>query len=289
MTEQNDIDELGLPFSLRDAYRRSRIGRGGLVAATVLGLLAGVAVLAPLLAPHDPNASFEVGAYAEISSTHPLGTDGQGRDVLSRVIWGARTSLLSAVLPAILALPMGLTVGLLAAQVRGATEDVLMRIVDIGLSFPVALLAVALAGVAGGGFWTVVVAVAVALTPFTARVTYSMAQVIRSADFVLVARALGERPWQIMKWELLPNVLPAVIVYITSLLGTIIVVVSGLSFFGLGVAPPTPDWGQMVNEGRVALRTAPAASLAPGVLIVLTAVCFSFVGDAVRRRLDPHE
>jgi ABC-type dipeptide/oligopeptide/nickel transport system permease subunit len=289
MSEPDTIEELAARPSRGDAYRRLGIRRSGLIAATIIGVLAGVALLAPLLAPHDPNASFEVGAYAEISPIHPLGTDGQARDVLSRVIWGARSSLLSAVLPAILALPVGITIGLLAAQARGVTEDVLMRIVDIGLSFPVALLAVALAGVAGGGFWTVVVAVAVALTPYAARVTYSVAQVIRSADFVVVAKALGERPWQIMKWELLPNVLPAAVVYITSLLGTIMVVVSGLSFFGVGLAPPTPDWGQMVNEGRVALRTAPAASLAPGALIVVTAVCFSFVGDAVRRLLDPHE
>jgi peptide/nickel transport system permease protein len=141
--------------------------------------------------------------------------------------------------------------------------------------------------VAGGGFWTVVIAIAFALTPYIARVAYNITQTLRSSDFVVAAQATGESGRQVLAWELLPNVLPAVIVYVTSLLGTVMVVASGLSFFGLGVAPPAPEWGQMINEGRVALSNAPLVSLAPGAMIVIAALCFSSIGDGVRDVLDP--
>jgi peptide/nickel transport system permease protein len=266
------------------AFRRDRLAMAG--AAVLLAFVA-IAVLAPLIAPYDPNDASAAGPYAGAGAAHLLGTDGQGRDVLSRVIWGGRPSLAYAVLPVVIALPAGLVIGIVAAQARGPLEQLIMRIVDVGLSFPIVLLAVAIAGVAGGGFWTVVVAIALALTPYLARVSYNVAQTLRSSDFVVAARAIGERPWQTLRWELLPNVLPPVVVYVTSLLGTVMVVASGLSFFGLGVAPPTAEWGQMINEGRVALNAAPLVSLAPGAMIVIVAMCFSFVGDGIRDVLDP--
>jgi ABC-type dipeptide/oligopeptide/nickel transport system permease subunit len=265
-------------------FRRDRLAVAG---AVLLILMVVIAALAPLISPYDPNQAFAVGPYAGVSAAHLLGTDGQGRDVLSRVIWGARPSLAAAMLPVLMALPFGLVIGIVAAQARGFVEELLMRIVDVGLSFPVVLLAVAIAGVVGGGFWTVVIAVAFALTPYLARVSYNVAQTLRSSDFVVAARGTGERPWQILRWELLPNALPAVIVYVTSLLGSVMIVSSGLGFFGLGVAPPTAEWGQMVNDGRVALTTAPLVALAPGAMIAIAAASFSFVGDGVRDVLDP--
>ena len=274
----------GRTRELLSAFRRDRLALAG---AIVLLVLVAIAVLAPLIAPHDPNEASAAGPYAPASGAHLLGTDGQGRDVLSRIIWGARPSLASAVLPVVIALPAGLVIGIAAAQARGALEELAMRIVDVGLSFPIVLLAIAIAGVAGGGFLTVVLAIAFALTPYLARVSYNVAVTLRSSDFVVAARAIGERRSQTLRWELLPNVFPPVIVYVTSLLGTVMVVASGLSFFGLGVSPPAAEWGQMINEGRIALRTAPLVSIAPGAMIVLVALCFSFVGDGIRDVLDP--
>lgn len=273
--------------SAQGALRAFCANRTALVAAIVLLLIVALSVLAPIIAPYGSNQSFDIGTYAPVSGSHLLGTDGQARDVLTRVIWGGRVSLPAAVLPAVIATPIGLLVGMLAAQTRGILEEVLMRVVDVGLSFPIVVLAIALAGVEGGGFWTVVLAIGCALAPYVARVSYNVTQTLRSKDFVIAGQATGERRWQVVRWELLPNVLPSVIVYVTSLLGTIMVVASGLSFFGLGVAPPTADWGQMVNAGRVALSTAPLASLAPGALIVITALCFAFIGDGLRDVLDP--
>lgn len=275
------------PSPRREALRRFRKDRLALAGALGLGVLVLLALLAPLIAPHGPNEALDAGPYAKPGAGHLLGTDGQGRDVLSRLLWGGRPSLASAVLPAALAVPVGLVIGIAAAQARGALEELLMRIVDIGLSFPIVLLAIAIAGVAGGGFWTVVIAVAFALTPYIARVSYNLTQTLRSSDFVVAAQATGQSRRQVLAWELLPNVLPAVIVYVTSLLGTVMVVASGLSFFGLGVAPPAPEWGQMINEGRVALSNAPLVSLAPGAMIVIAALCFSSIGDGVRDVLDP--
>jgi peptide/nickel transport system permease protein len=278
------VDARGQP---QHALARFYTNRGALAGAIVLVLIALIAVLAPVLAPYGPNEAFDVGAYAAPSADHLLGTDGQTRDVLSRLIYGGRPSLAAALLPALFAVPAGLAIGMLAAHARGALEELLMRIVDIGLAFPVVLLAVAIAGVAGGGFWTVVIAIGVALTPYVARVAYNLAQTLRGSDFVVAAQATGERRWQLLIWELLPNVFPAVIVYVTSLLGTVLVVASGLGFFGLGVAPPAAEWGQMINDGRVALDIAPLASLAPGGMIVICALCFGAIGDGVRNKLDP--
>lgn len=276
--------EIGVRRSVLAVMREHRVGMVGL---GVLVLLILLAVLAPLIAPYSPKVAVSTEPYAGVSGAHLLGTDGESRDVLSRVLWGGRPALATAVLPALIALPPGILIGVLAAQLGSALEELLMRIVDIGLSFPGVLLAIAIAGVVGRGFWTVVLALAVALAPYIARVAYSLTQTLRSSDFIVAARATGESRWQILKWELLPNVLPPLIVYVTSLLGGLMVLAAGLSFFGLGVAPPTADWGQMINEGRVALTTAPLVSLAPSAMIVIAALCFSAIGDSVRDILDP--
>jgi peptide/nickel transport system permease protein len=265
-----------------------RVGVPGVAAAILLLAIALTALLAPLIAPYPPNAGFDVGPYAPVSAEHLLGTDGQTRDVLSRLIWGARLSLAAAVLPALLALPAGLLIGIAAAEARGVVEETLMRIVDVWLSFPIVLLAIAIAGVVGGGFWTVVVAIAFALTPYFARVAYSVAQGLRSSDFVLAARAGGESRRQVILWELLPNVTPPLVVYATSLLGTVMIVASGLSFFGLGAAPPAADWGKMIDEGRAVLATDAKIALSAGALVVVVAVLFNLVGDGIRNLLDPH-
>lgn len=265
-------------------FRRHPGAVGGIV-VLVLIVLAGL--LAPLISPYGLNDAFPVGAYTTPSPDHVLGTDGQGRDIFTRVIWGARIAIPSAVLPVLIAGPIGLLVGTLAAEGVGWLREILMRLVDVGLAFPIVLLAISIAGVAGGGFWTVTVAIGVALTPYMARVAYSTAQTVAASDYVMAARAGGASRWRIVRWEMLPNVTPVVVVYLTSIVGPVMVVASGLSFFGLGVAPPAADWGQMISDGRIALSSAPLASLAPGSFIVICALCFTFVGDGVRDALDP--
>lgn len=258
----------------------------GAVITLLLIVVAGAS--APLIAPYGMNEAFDIGAFTNPSWAHWLGTDGQSRDVLTRLIWGAQVAIPSAVLPALIAGPAGLLIGTIAGQSTGALREVVMRLVDVGLAFPIVLLAIAIAGVVGGGFWTVTLSIAAALTPYMARVAFSVAQTVRASDYVIAAEASGASRWQIVRWEMLPNVAPSVIVYLTSIIGGIMIVASGLSFFGLGVAPPTADWGQMISDGRVALSTAPLVCLAPGSLIVICALCFTFIGDGVRDVLDPH-
>lgn len=275
------------PFPSRLRSRRFARHRVAVGATAVLVVITLIGWCAPFVAPHGMNEAFDVGAFAPPSADHLLGTDSQSRDVLTRLIWGARLAVPSAVLPALIAAPIGLAIGALAAEARGALRDVLMRLVDVGLAFPIVLLAIAIAGVSGGGFWTVMIAITVALAPYMARVSFSVADTVRASDYVIAARAGGTpRRWLIW-WEILPNVLPSLAVYATSVLSGIMVVASGLSFFGLGIAPPAADWGQMINDGRVALSTAPLVSLAPGAMIVVCAICFTFIGDGVRDALDP--
>ncbi len=262
--------------------------RAALVGAVVLVGLGLAVLLAPVLSPSDPDAADNLARYASPGTPgHLLGTDSQGRDMLARLLYGGRVSLLVGVLPTGLATVAGLALGLLAGVARGAVDTVVMRLLDVVFAFPMVLLAIAVAGSMRPGLATEVIAIAVVLVPYVARVTRTAVEGVVAMPFVEAARAGGATGATLVWRHVLPNALAPVVVYATTLMGLMIVVGSGLSFLGLGVQPPAADWGAMVAEGRVVLRRAAHVTVLPGCAILIASLAFSFVGDGLRDALDP--
>jgi len=274
---------------LGDAWRRyasDRLAVAGLVIILVVAL---AAVFAPWVAPYDPNYQWEgLRRAAPGVDGHLLGTDEVGRDILSRLIYGGRLSLFVSVTPTVIAAAIALGLGLIAGYAGGRTDQVIMRVLDVFFAFPVVLLAILIAGVLGPGPRNQIIAIVFILVPYMARVVRTQVATLRNQEFVEAARATGAGPWEIVTYELLPNVIGPLIVYATVLVGFMILVAAGLSFFGLGASPPTADWGYMVNTGKGTITTTPHVVIMPSVMIVLAALAFNFAGDGLRNVLDPH-
>jgi peptide/nickel transport system permease protein len=246
-------------------------------------------VFAPLVAPHDPNAMPDPVALQHVAPRpdHPLGTDAFSRDVLSRVVYGARVSLAVGLGAALLAVVIGGAVGLAAGLGGPLLDGALMRAVDVLLALPrIFLLMAALALWEGVPLWGLVLLIAVTGWFGTSRLVRQHARALVASDFVVAARALGGRRRHVLA-HLLPHVAATIIVSATLDIGNIMLLEAGLSYLGLGVRPPTPSWGSMIFEGKSALFTAPWEVLAPGVALVVTAVAFNLVGDALRDALNP--
>jgi peptide/nickel transport system permease protein len=207
--------------------------------------------------------------------------------MLSRVIWGGRASLPTAVIPVVVATIISLTLALVAGYYGGILGNVIMRVIDVIFAFPTIILAIAISAFLGTGRGSVIVAVSIVLLPPMTRVAYVAAREQISRDFVDAARALGAPPWRLMLMHILPNAFAPVLVYATTLVGLTVVFVAGLSFLGLGLKPPTPEWGLMVSEGRQLIGVAVHVAAVPGLVISVTALCFNLVGDGLRYALDP--
>ena len=262
--------------------------RAALVSASALLLLAVAVLLAPYLSPYNPDAADNLMRYAPPGAVgHWLGTDEQGRDMLTRLIWGGRVSLVVGIVPVVLASMVGLLLGMLAGYAGGIADQVIMRTLDVLFAFPMVLLAIAIAGVLLPGVSTEIIAITVVLVPYVGRLVRTSTLAVVSQPFIEAARAAGASPFALLARYLTPNVLPPLLVYATTLIGLMIVVGSGLSFLGLGVQPPTADWGAMVAAGRIVLRRAPHVTVIPGILIVLVSLAFNFLGDGLRDALDP--
>lgn len=262
--------------------------RQAVVGLVIIMITGGAALAAPLVSPWDPLTSSGVERLAPIGTPgHLLGTDEQGRDILSRLIWGGRASLLVGIAPTVAAGLAALVLGLLAGYLGGAVDHLIMRTLDVFFAFPLVLLAIAIVGVIGPGMGNQMFALAVVLVPYSTRVVRSATLSIKPLEFVEAARALGGGSGQLIFRHLLPNVLPPLVVYTSTLVGMMIVASAGLSFLGLGVQPPTPDWGVMVGNGRLVLYRAAHVATIPGIVIVLAALAFNFVGDGLRSALDP--
>ena len=262
--------------------------RAAVLAAIVLLLVAALALLAPWLAPYDPSDADNAMRFAPpLSAGHLLGTDQQGRDMLSRLMWGGRVSLLVGVVPTLLAALFGTWLGIVAGWAGGGIDMLIMRVLDVLFAFPMVLLAIVIAGVLQPGIGTEIVAITVVLIPYVARVARTATLGVLAMPFIEAARAAGGSAPAIMARYLLPNVFSPIVVYATTLMGLMIVVGSGLSFIGLGVQPPTADWGGMVADGRVVLRRAAHVTMEPGLLILIVSLAFNFLGDGVRDALDP--
>jgi ABC-type dipeptide/oligopeptide/nickel transport system permease subunit len=262
--------------------------RAALFAASFLLVLLAAVLLAPLISPFDPNVANDQLRFAPpLTGGHLLGTDEQGRDMLARLLWGGRVSLVVGILPVLIASAAGLLLGLVAGYAGGIVDQLVMRTLDVLFAFPMVLLAIAIAGVLTPGIFTEIIAISVVLIPYVGRLARTATLTVAAMPFIEAARAAGASRAALLARYITPNVLPPLVVYATTLAGLMIVVGAGLSFLGLGVQPPTADWGAMVAEGRVVLRRAPHVTLLPGLVIVLVSVAFNFLGDGLNDALDP--
>jgi len=251
----------------------------------VLSFLA-VTVLAPLLTPFDPTESDFLSAQSPPVVGHPLGTDQYGRDLLTRVLYGSRTALLAIVVADGIALVAGSLLGLMAGFYGGATDSIIMRVVDVLLAFPYLLLALIIVAALGPSLFNAMVAIGVVYTPQYARLLRGKALSIRQQEYVHSARALGARDWRIMLRHVLPNSMVPILVTATLQAGTVIVETAGLSFLGLGAQPPTPDWGAILADGQSYFLTSWWIATFPGLAILVVVLGFNLVGDALRDTLE---
>jgi peptide/nickel transport system permease protein/oligopeptide transport system permease protein len=253
----------------------------------ILALLVLSAIFASWLAPYDPYRGNMRDALSQPSSKYLLGTDIQGRDVLSRLIYGTRTVLLVGFVTVSVAATAGVLLGISAGYFGGWVNTIIMRIMDALMGFPMLLLALLIAAVLGGGIWNVIIALGVATIPGYCRVICGLTLAIREEDYILAQKAQGSGNWRIIFRHILPNGLPPMIVLITLQLGSIILAEAGLSFLGIGIQPPGAAWGAMVYDGYKYLTVNPVLSFAPGLAIMLVVFAFNLVGDGLRDALDP--
>lgn len=247
-----------------------------------------VALVAPVLPVKSPTTQSVIRRLKAPSVEHALGTDRLGRDVLSRVVWGARVSLaVGAAVVAISALA-GTAIGLTSGYFRGLASDLLVRGIDVLQAFPALILALAIVTALGPGLATVIAGISLGYVPQFARVTRAAALAVREREYVEAARAAGAGPARVLLRHVLPNGIDPVIVLCTLLVPAAILTESMLSFLGLGITEPTPTWGNMIDNGRLVLREAPWLTVFPSMALVLTVIAFNLVGDAIRDALDPH-
>ena len=270
-----------------ETLRRAARARLAPFGAAVLVLALLVALAAPLLAPYDPLAQNLGNALAPPTRAHPLGTDNVGRDVLSRVIWSTRISLLAGFVSVAIAATVGCLLGIVAGYLGGRIDGIVMRMMDAVLSFPPLVLALALGAVLGAGLTGVLIALGVVYTPTFARLMRGQVLAITAREYVDAARALGAPPWRVAWRHVLPNASTPIVVQASLSVAFAILAEASLSFLGLGVQPPQASWGSMINAGRGYLQAAPWIVFGPGAALFVTVVGLNFVGDALRDALDP--
>jgi len=258
-----------------------------LLFGTIVLLIVLMAIFAPLLAPFDPyKESVALRLKPWGYRGHTLGTDELGRDLLSRLIYGARSSLLMGLVPVAIATILGGTLGVIGGYAGRRVNAVIMRTMDVFYAFPSVLLAVAISGAMGGGMVNGMTALALVFIPAMCRIAETATAQVRSLDFIEAARATGAGTFTIVRYHVLGNVLGPVFIYASSLVSVSILLASGLSFLGLGVKPPTPDWGLMLSTLRQSIYIAPLSCALPGAAIFVTSICFNLVSDGIRSAMD---
>jgi peptide/nickel transport system permease protein len=273
------------PLRVFSALRRHRSIAAG---AAVVAAVALMALLAPVLSPYDPNAVHPLDRLKEIGTPgYLLGADQQGRDMLSRLLWGSRSSLAIAVLPLAMAALIGLALGAVAGYMGRLAETLIMRGMDVVFGLPPILLAIAIAATLGPGLTNLILSLTIVLIPPMTRVTYQVVMTVKQQPYVEAARSAGASALQIIFHHILPNSLAPTIAYAASLAGAMVVFGAGISFIGLGIQPPESDWGRMINDGREVLDLKPHVSTLPGLAIFVLAAGFNFLGDGLRDLLDP--
>jgi peptide/nickel transport system permease protein len=266
---------------------RLRHDHATLFFGAIIVAIVGSAVFAPWIAPFDPNETSMISRLKPIGyKDFLLGTDELGRDILSRLLWGGRASLMMGLLPVALALAIGGALGVIAGFLGGKVNMIIMRVMDVFYAFPSILLAVAIAGAMGGGMANGLVALTLVFIPPLCRIAETATTQVRGLDFVEAARASGASTGSIIVTHILGNVLAPVFVYASGLVSVSILIASGLSFLGLGVEPPTPDWGLMLSTLRQAIYINPYVCALPGVAIFVTSLSFNLVSDGLRQAMD---
>ena len=272
----------------RETLQRLVQDKMAIISAFILILIIVLSLLAPVIAPHDPDkVNLANRMLPFFSEDHLFGTDQLGRDVLSRILYGGRISVGIGFLAVSIALVIGVTIGLLAGYFSGWFDTIAMRGMDILMAFPYVLLAIAIMAALGPGLMNSMIAVSIVGVPYYARIVRSTTISLREREFIQTERALGVGHRRILLRHILPNTSSQIIVAATLDVGWMIVAASGLSFLGLGAQPPTAEWGVMLSEGQKFIRTNPMLSILPGVMIFLVVLSLNFLGDGLRDALDP--
>jgi len=261
--------------------------RGAMLGLAVVLLFIAIALCAPLIAPYDPVQTSWSAVRKAPSAAYWFGTDELGRDVLSRVIWGARASLLAGLVSVCISMAMGVPIGLLAGYMGGWVDGLISRFTDAMLAVPFLILAIALAAFLGPSLTNAMVAIGVSAMPVFIRLTRAQVLSVKVEDYVEAARAVGNPHWRIALRHILPNTLPPLIVQATLTIATAIIAEASLSFLGLGQQPPAPSWGSMLNTAKDYIDNAPWMAIWPGLSIFLLVLSFNLLGDGLRDALDP--
>ena len=273
----------------RRALRRLIKRKGAVAGLIVIAIFILLALFAPIIAPYDPIATSWTLVRKPPSVLHWFGTDDLGRDVLARVIYGTRASLLAGAISVGIALAVGVPLGLLSGYRGGFIDALISRMTDAMLACPSLILAIAFAAFLGPSLGNAMIAIGITATPIFVRLTRAQTMNVKVEDYVEAARAIGNPRWRIALFHILPNILPALLVQATLSIATAIIGEAALSFLGLGQQPPAPSWGSMLNAAQRFLTTAPWMALWPGLAIFLVVLSFNLVGDGLRDALDPRE
>jgi ABC-type dipeptide/oligopeptide/nickel transport system permease subunit len=284
---------LGVIDTAPRSYARRRfvrvfLGRKVVIlGAAIIALLVLAALLADVISPYDPYRQNLRESLQQPSPAHLLGTDALGRDTLSRVIYGSRTSLAVGLVSTLIGAVVGMALGLLAGYYGGILNTLIMRFVDALMAVPSLMLALAIGAALGGGLTNVMISLGISIVPTYARLMRGQVLTVKQQDYIAAGEVIGGSDLRIMLWHILPNCLSPLIVLITLNLGAAILAEAGLSFLGLGINPPGAAWGAMVNDGYRYLMTNPVLSFAPGLCVMLVVLAFNLVGDGLRDALDP--
>jgi len=281
------VSDARVPAMRTSLLRRLARRPSAAIGLVVIVAFVAVAVFAPWLAPYDPIATSFSTVRKAPSAAHWFGTDEIGRDVLSRVIFGARASLLAGVVSVLISLSVGVPTGLLAGYAGGKTDMLISRVTDALLACPFLILAIALAAFLGPSLTNAMIAIGISATPIFIRLTRGTTIAVKAEDFVLAARAIGNAPWRIAVRHVLPNIVPPLLVQATLAIAAAVIAEASLSFLGLGQQPPQPSWGSMLNTAKNYIDNAPWMAIWPGVSIFLLVLSFNIVGDGLRDALDP--
>ena len=255
----------------------------------IILLIVLIAICAPLLSPYDPYESAIQNSLLPPSAEHYFGTDKLGRDIFTRILYGARISITMALTVVIISSGLGTLIGVISAYVGGKVDTVIMRLTDVFLAFPGIVLAIAIAGVLGGSAVNAVLAVVIVGGTKYARLARSMTLKVKQQDFLAAAITNGTRPIAMIRRHILPNIIPIIIITAALDIGALMMELAGLSFLGFGAQPPTPEWGLMLNEGRQLIQTAPWLMIFPGLAIVIVVAVFNLWGDSLRDIMDPRK
>jgi peptide/nickel transport system permease protein len=271
------------------AFRRLLRRRFAVFGLAVIFFFIALALLAPLVAPYDPLATSWGAIRKPPDGAHWFGTDEIGRDILARVIFGARASLLAGVVSVLISMSLGVPLGLLAGYAGGKIDMLISRLTDAVLACPFLILAIALAAFLGPSLTNAMIAIGVSATPVFVRLTRGQTLAVKAEEFILSARAIGNPPWRIALRHVLPNVMPALIVQATLAIAAAVIAEASLSFLGLGQQPPAPSWGSMLNTAKNYIDNAPWMAIWPGLSIFTLVLSFNLVGDGLRDALDPRQ